>query len=116
MSIENEKIIPATEFRKNLFTILKKIQRPGSSRVITLDGKPSAVVMSFSEYASWKETVETASDKELSCDLLRKQESFSPSSFIPLEDILREQGFLVADSSKEKYVPRLRSKKNRNKP
>jgi len=113
MSYNNEKIVPATEVRKNFFNILKEIQRPGILYNITLGGKPCATLMSFSEYSSWKETLEVASDKELSRDLKKVKDDFTMTSFIPLEDILRAEGFLVADAPKEKYVPCPNKKKSK---
>lgn len=113
MSHNNEKIVPATEVRKNFFNILKEIQRPGVFYNITLGGKPCATLMSFSEYNSWKETLEVASDKELSRDLKKVKDDFTMTSFVPLEDILRAEGFLVADASSEKYVPRSNKKKSK---
>lgn len=113
MSPNNEKIIPATEARKNFFAILKNIQRPGIFYTITLAGKSCAVIMSSSEYNSWKETFEVASDTDLARDLKTAKNDFVMGNFVPLEDVLRAEGFLVADAPKEGYVPRSNQKKSK---
>ena len=113
MSSDIEKIIPATAARKNFFSILKDIQKPGAHYTITLEGRPLAVFMSSSEFNSWKETIEISSDKSLAEDLLKMKNDFALNNFIPLEDVLREQGFLVAETPEKKYVPRSFKKKSK---
>lgn len=109
----SEKIIPATQARKNFFTLLKSLQSPGGKYLtITLEGKPIAVLLSFAEFSSWKETVEVENDLALSHDLQQfKNYQFKASDFIPLEDVLRKQGFLVAERPKQEYVSRGNKKK-----
>ncbi|MBM4177696.1 type II toxin-antitoxin system Phd/YefM family antitoxin [Candidatus Gribaldobacteria bacterium] len=108
-----EKIIPATQARKNFFTILKKLQAPGYYYTVTLDGRPCAVVLSFSEFNAWRETIAIENDKELADDLKQfKNYQFKASDFVPLEDVLKKQGFLVAESPKKEYVSRRIKKKS----
>ena len=114
MSNNIEKIIPATFARKNFFTLLKNLQKPGRYFTITLEGRPVAVFLSFSEFNSWKETIEVANDKELAADLKEaKDYKFKSSDFIPLEDILKREGFLVAERPNNEYVPSRAKKKSR---
>lgn len=108
-----DKIIPATFARKNFFILLKNLQKPGRYYTITLEGRPVAVFLSFSEFNSWKETIEVATDKELANDLKEvKQYQFKASDFIPLEDVLKKEGFLVAERPKSEYVSSRAKKKS----
>mgnify|MGYP001564166622 CR=1 FL=1 len=54
----------ATEARKKFYAIIAATEHPGVSVVITLDGLPKVVVMSFEEFEGWQETMEIMADPE----------------------------------------------------
>jgi antitoxin YefM len=56
------KIIPVTALRPKLLEYLNRANRLSQEYIITKNGKPSAVIMSFDEWESWKETMEVLSD------------------------------------------------------
>jgi len=96
-------ILPATEARKNFFKIIKKIDKPNQSYTITLDGKPKAVILSFDEYDSWLETLEILNDPKLMDEIKQAEEDFAKGKYVSLEEVLKEEGFVLADKPKKKY-------------
>ena len=58
-------ILPVTKARKNLTSLVKSAKKTLQEYVITVNGSPSAVLMSHEEFESWKETVEIMSDPSL---------------------------------------------------
>ncbi len=54
-------IISITEARKRIFDILKAVQA-GAHITMTENGQAMAVIMSFNEFESWKETLDTLTD------------------------------------------------------
>ena len=59
------KIIPVTALRPQLLQCVTRANRLGQEYIVTKNGKPSAVIMGFEEWESWKETVEIMSDPKL---------------------------------------------------
>ena len=57
--------IPANEARSNLYQILDEVGEQWRQFTITHRGKPKAVIISPEEFASWQETLEIASNKQL---------------------------------------------------
>lgn len=57
--------IPANEARTNLYQILNEVGENWRQFTITHRGKPKAVIISPEEFASWQETLEIASNKQL---------------------------------------------------
>lgn len=64
-----EKIVSATEARKQFFKLLEYAGHPGASVTITLQGHPPVVIMSQEELDGWMETLEIMSDPELVKDI-----------------------------------------------
>ena len=56
------KIIPVTALRPKLLEYLNRANRLGQEYIITKNGKPSAVIIPFDEWESWKETMEVLAD------------------------------------------------------
>jgi len=57
------KIMPVTALRPRLLRCVGRASRLGQEYVITKNGKPSAVIVGFDEWESWKETREILSDR-----------------------------------------------------
>lgn len=55
------KTLPITEVRQNLTTLVNRANKLLDEYIITVKGKPAAVLMSAQEYESWKETNEILS-------------------------------------------------------
>lgn len=59
------KIIPVTALRPHLLQYVGRANKLGQEYIITKNGKPSAVIMGYDEWESWKETIEILSDPKL---------------------------------------------------
>ena len=56
--------LPVTEVRAKLLQLVKAADERFDRTVITSNGKPAAVVMSYEEYEAWEETLEGLSDPD----------------------------------------------------
>ena len=56
--------LPITEVRAKLPQLVKAAGERLDRTIITSNGKPSAVIMSYEEYESWEETLEILSDAD----------------------------------------------------
>lgn len=115
MAKKIETILPATEVRKKFFKILEDVKKPNRVYTITLGGKPKAVILSSEEYEAWRETVEVMSDPEIIKDLKEAEKDFKAGRYTPLEEVLKEEGYLVREVPKKKYVPRSYKKQGKKK-
>ncbi|HAI98921.1 TPA: hypothetical protein DCL30_05340 [Candidatus Peribacteria bacterium] len=59
-----DKCITATEARRRFYDVISTAEHPGVSVVITHDGLPKVVVMSFEEYEGWQEAMEIMADPD----------------------------------------------------
>ncbi len=57
------KIIPVTALRPKLLRTISRADQIGQNYIITKNGRPSAVIIGFDEWESWKETIEILSDQ-----------------------------------------------------
>lgn len=69
------KIIPITALRPKLLEFVSRVSRLGEEYIITKNGKPSAVIVGFDEWESWKETLEIQADRA-TLKRLRKNRSY----------------------------------------
>lgn len=115
MTKKIETILPATEVREKFFKILEDVKKPNRVYTITLGGKPKAVLLSAEEYEAWKETIEIMSNPEIIKDLKEAERDFKAGYYTPLEEVLKEEGYLVKDGSKKKYVSRSYKKQGKKK-
>lgn len=51
------KIMSVTELKPRLLKIISRAQKLGQKYVVTRNGKPAAVIMSFDDWESWQETI-----------------------------------------------------------
>ena len=118
MNTQNN-ILSITEARNNLFKIVDDAQKKGAHFVLTERGRSRAVIMSYEDFDAWQETMEIMNDPELMKDIKESEKDIKSGAYknySTLEEVLAEQGFVVADKSKNKnqYVSS-HSKKSRNK-
>ncbi len=59
----NAKIVPVTKLKPKLLKVISRVCEMGEEYIVTKKGQPAAVIMSFDEWESWKETFEIMSDK-----------------------------------------------------
>lgn len=109
-----KKFISITEARKKLFKLAEAVQMPDTHYILTIDGKPEVVLMSFEEFESLWETIDELSDPD-SLEALRKaEEEFARGDYVTLEEMqeeleLEKRGAMVlAEQPKKKYQVRQR--------
>lgn len=84
------KTLPITEARENLTTLVDKANRLLDEYIITVRGKPAAVIMSAVEYESWKETNEILADKKLMRAIKEGEEDIKKGRVYDWEDVKKE--------------------------
>ena len=108
-----------SDARKNIFTIADEVQKPDNHYILTENGRAKAVIMSAKEYESWKETLEVIEEfPDVDKDLreLRKDVTSGAYAYYPtIEDLLVEEGFVVAEKASPTYEVRCKSKAKRAK-
>lgn len=113
--MDTKTTLPISEARKKFFKIVDEIQKQGSYYTITDKGRPKAVIMSAEEFESWQETLEVQKMfPNLEKDIKKVRQDIKSGAYKKyptLEDILKKEGYILADKSKSKYV----SVKNRTK-
>lgn len=99
--------LPISEARKNIFKIAEEVQKPNKHYTLTEKGRPRAVIMSAEEFESWQETLEVMKDfPDLDKDIEETERAIKSGEYkkwTTLEEILKKEGFLIADKSAEKY-------------
>ncbi len=117
--MSKKNIISITEARKRIFEISNEVQKPGVYYILTDKGRAKAVIMSIEEFESWQETIEVYQDfPDLEKDIKEAERDYLKGDYVTLEQILAEQGFVLADKSKKKYAVsgnRFEKSKKRNK-
>ena len=63
------KTLTASEARNGFFAMLREVEIPGVSVVITYEGHPKGVLMSFDEYEGWQETMDIMAHPEEVADI-----------------------------------------------
>ena len=82
------KIMPVTSFRPQLLQCMNRIERLGEEYVITRNGEPKAVMMSFEEWESWKETLDILKNKRLVKNIQKRRKYFAQGKKgVPLEKV-----------------------------
>lgn len=89
------KTLPITEARQNLTNLVNRASKRLDEFVITVNGKPAAVLMSADEYESWQETNEILADKKLTKDLREAEEDIRKGRVHDWEDVKKELGIDV---------------------
>lgn len=105
-----------TEARKNIFDIAEAVQQPGVHYTFTDKGRPKVVLMSAEEFESWQETFEVMREfPDLAKDIKKAEEEYKKGEFITLEELLKEEGYILNDKGKIKYGVSSRSPKKSSK-
>jgi antitoxin YefM len=81
------KTVPITEARANLPKIVKDADERLDRTVITSNGRPAAVIMSYDEYESWEETLEILSDPETVQALRQADKELANGKIFSFEDV-----------------------------
>lgn len=84
------KTLPITKARENLTTLVDKASKLLDEYIITVNGTPQAVLMSASEYESWKETTEILADPGLMKAIRQGEKEIEQGKGIPWEEVKKE--------------------------
>jgi antitoxin YefM len=63
------KILSLSEAKMKLSALIDQIEGTDEEVVITRNGKPAVIMLSFDEYESWKETYEIMSNPEFMAEI-----------------------------------------------
>jgi len=85
-----KKTMHATQFRKELFNVIKHLQKSDNEITITVDGQPSLVVMSFEKYEGLMETLEIMSDPQMVKDIEEGIKDIEAGRMTPWEEVKKE--------------------------
>jgi len=76
------------ELRRSLTELLTGIREQGQDLVVTLNGKPVAVLIDVERYLEMQEALKEFSDPEYLAALLEAREEIKAGKGIPLEEVL----------------------------
>lgn len=82
--------LPITKARAQLTSLVEKADKQLQEFVITVNGVPAAVMISASEYESWKETLDILGDKKLVKAIKKGEEDFKKGQFITFEQLKKD--------------------------
>lgn len=84
------KTLPITKAREDLTTLVENANKRLDEYIITVNGTPAAVLMSISEYESWKETNEILADPQLMKAIKEGERDLENGDYISLEELKKE--------------------------
>lgn len=89
------KILPITKAREKLTTLVDRVDKRLDEYIITVNGKPAAVLMSATEYDSWRETNEILADKKLMKAIKQGEKDIKAGKLYDWEEVKKELGIDV---------------------
>lgn len=84
------KTLPITEARANLTTLVDRANKNLDEYIVTVNGKPAAVIMSAREYESWKETNEILADSGLMKAIKEGEKDIEKGRYITFEQLKKD--------------------------
>lgn len=89
------KTLPISEVRTKLPEIVDKTSKLMDQYVITVNGKPAAMLISLQEYDSMQETLDVLSDKKLMKVIKESEEDIKYGRVQDWEEVKKELGWDV---------------------
>ena len=83
--------LPISEARASLPQIVKAADERFERTVITTNGKPVAVIMSYEEYQAWEETLEILSDAETMKDWREARAAIARGDTFSFEEVFDQK-------------------------
>ena len=96
-------IIPASDARANLFDIIKKIQQPETHFILTIDGRPKAIIISADEWESIMATLDIVTDRKMVKAIKRGEKDIKEGKYYTLDEVLNDAGLQVVRDKATKY-------------
>lgn len=87
------KTLPITEARAKLPILVERAKMMLDEYVITVNGRPAAVLVSADDYEGRKETTEILTDKKLIQDIKQSEKEISEGKGIPWEKVKKQLGW-----------------------
>ncbi len=113
------KTISITQARKKIFNIADDIQKTGSHYVLTENGISKVVMLSAEEFDSWTETLEVMKDfPNIEKDIKEAESDYKSGKYTKyptLDELLRNEGYMLADKRSAKYEISTKAKAKRKK-
>ena len=91
------KTLSITKAREQLATLVENADKKLEEFVITVNGSPSAVIISAAEYESWKETNEILSNRKLTGDIKIAEKEFADGKGLDWEEVKKSLKLHVQD-------------------
>lgn len=82
--------ISISDARANLPELVEKVNENLERVVITVNGKPKAVMVSMEELESLEETAEILAIPNIKSDLAKSRRQIKKGQFVSLEDLLKK--------------------------
>ena len=79
--------LPITQARNNFLNLIRDTKNVLERIIITKNGKPEAVLLSYDEYEGWLETFEIAKDKELMAEIKCAKEDIRAGRIHSYKDV-----------------------------
>jgi antitoxin YefM len=96
------KTLSITKAREELPTLVDRAKRHLDEYIITVNGEPIAVLLSFDEYESWKETNEIMSDPKLMEAIHQGEADIDSGNVYDWEDVKKDIGLSLSDNVQNK--------------
>ncbi len=87
------KTLPITEARANLTTLVNRADKNLDEFIVTVNGRPAAVIMSARQYEGWQETNEILADKVLMRTIKQSEKELAKGKGKNWEDVKKELGW-----------------------
>lgn len=84
------KILSITKAREDLPSLVNQAKNDLDEYVITVNGSPAVILLSFDEYESWRETMEILSDPEELKDIRQGEKDIAEGNYVTLEELKKE--------------------------
>lgn len=103
-SMNTKTTLSISEARRRIFDIAEEVQKPSTYYTLTENGRPKAVLMSAEEFESWQETIEVMYDfPDIKKDIEDAEKDYKIGNYITLDELLKKEGYVLADNGKKKY-------------
>lgn len=109
--------LPITKVREEIANLVDNAKRKLDEYIITVNGSPAAVIISATEYESWKETNEILSDPLLMESIRKGEEDVKLGRLYDWNEVKKELGaHILHDVSDKNYSSsKKRAKKHKKK-
>ena len=84
--------LPVSRVRRDLPALIRKVDDEFSRYIITINGAPKAVLLSYEEFEAFEETLEVLGDPQILADLQEARAARERGETHPLAQVKEELG------------------------